>query len=77
MTGLFHILDGDAVVLYRKGTFRQSEVYQRNGELFAKHSGGFIRLLHGGHTSLPDMMWEDLHISAGYSKGPLGRLVLK
>lgn len=77
MSALFHVLEGDAVILFRKGTFRQSEVYQRKGELYAKHAGGFIRLMDGGGTSVPGVVWEDLQTTAKHERGAFGRLVLK
>jgi len=60
--GLFKPIEGSAVVLYNKGIYRQVTVFVRKGELYAKHGGGFVRLMKIGHTSYSNMSWGDISV---------------
>jgi len=72
-TGSFHIVPGETVIIRRGGVFKQVEVYQYGGFLFAKSNGGYIRLLMEGGTSVPNTMHENLQVK--YRVGEFGRLV--
>lgn len=70
---LFHQLDNECVILRSKGVFEQAEVYTRKGELYAKKDAGYMRLVEGGKTSVPNVMWEDLTV-INHTVGEFGRL---
>ena len=60
-SSLFHLIE-DATVIIRtkRGVYRQSTVYRRGERVFAKHGGGFIRLMAHEGTSCADVLWSDL-----------------
>lgn len=58
--GLFHVIEGAQVVLHSRGVFRQVKVYRRGGDIYAAHSGGFIKLFGMGGTSHPNATWKHL-----------------
>ena len=60
--GLFWPIEGSAVVLYNKGIYRQVTIFVRKNELYAKHGGGFVRLMKAGHTSYSNMSWGDISV---------------
>lgn len=60
---LFHVVDGASVVLRSKGVYRQSPLFQRDGNLAARWGGGFIMLRREGGTTLPHVSWD-------YVEGP-------
>jgi hypothetical protein len=71
--GLFHdIADEFVVLVNRRGVYRQAKLYRRDKGLYAGASGGFIRLLTEGGTSVPDIRWEGLTLA--HRVGRLGRL---
>lgn len=57
----FHIIDDAAAILVSKGVYRQAKVYRRGKDLFAGHSGGFIRLYREG-TSLPNVRLDAIDV---------------
>lgn len=73
---LFHKVEGAAVVLRCKGVFRQVDVYQRSGELFAKWGGGFIGLRRGDGTTKPEVLWDYLD-GVQWEEGSLGKLFVR
>lgn len=56
----FHKVDEGAVITLSKGVWRQSDLYRRECNLYAKHGAGFIRLFKGGGTSIPTVSWKAL-----------------
>ena len=59
----FQRVDGEAAVLSENGVFKQVDIYTRNGQLFAKAGGGFVRLMADGSTTkskcrLDALSWE-------------------
>lgn len=61
----FHIIDDGAAIMLRRGIYRQSKIYHRDGVIYAAHSGGFVRLFRGGGTSMPDISWKEIDAGAG------------
>lgn len=62
--GLFQEVEGEVAVLIENGVYRQVPVYKRNGYLYAKVSGGFVRLYADGSTTkakcrLETLTWDD------------------
>lgn len=74
--GLFSIIEGAACVLQSGGVYRQAEVYQRDGGLYAKHGSGFIRLYVKGTTSVPKTVVETLHLEEALFVDEFGRLTI-
>ena len=72
--GLFQQIEGDNAILIERGVFKQADLYSRDGYLFAKASGGFIRLMADGSTSKSSARLEELSIEADLYKDPVGRL---
>lgn len=58
--GLFQEIEGEAAVIVEGGVYKQVPVYKRNGYLYAKVGGGFIRLYADGSTTKPKARLETL-----------------
>ena len=61
--GFFKQVEGEAAVVVSNGVYKQCDVYERNGYLYAKVAGGFVRLMADGSTTnaktrLETMSWE-------------------
>lgn len=70
----FQILEGDQAVLLIGGVYKQCDLYTFNGGLFAKTSGGFVRLKGDGSTSKPNMSLKHLETEISLWSDPFGRL---
>lgn len=70
----FKQLTGETVILQSGGVFKQADSYEWDGKLFAKHSGGFIRLKENGSTSKDGVNIEMLCLDAPLRKDRFGRL---
>jgi len=57
---LFHKIDDAVVILRTRGLFKQTDVYRRGRDVFAKVGGGYIRLLAYGGTTIPATQWQDV-----------------
>jgi hypothetical protein len=57
---LFHVIDDAACILRSRGVFRQVAVYRRDRDIYAQHGSGFVKLMHNGGTSAPNVSWVDL-----------------
>jgi hypothetical protein len=78
---LFHEIEQSHVILASGGVYRQAKLYRRfdghEHQLFAKHGGGFIRLLAASGTSHHSVRWLHLDIDgAMLAKGSIGAPVL-
>lgn len=58
------IPEGQAII-HGKGVYRQVPVFERDGKIYAKHGGGFVRLLQGGGTTSPSVRWADIDTPQG------------
>lgn len=38
------LLDGNALVRYQKGVLKICDIYTRNGDIFIRHSNGFMQI---------------------------------
>lgn len=72
---LFHQIDDAFVILYSRGVYKQAKVYQRDGDLYAGHGSGFVRLSTSG-TSVPHISWSDLQGVPRPIPDRLGRLTI-
>lgn len=70
---LFHIVEGAQVVLRSRGVFRQTPVFRRCQQLYAKWGSGFITLSRGGGTSHPYVSWDHIE-GVAYTEPRLGPL---
>lgn len=61
---LFHAIEDKQAVVrnIKTGVFKQVKLYERNKEIYAGASGGFIRLMTDGRTSSPSVKWDDIEI---------------
>jgi hypothetical protein len=46
----FKQVEGEAAIIISNGVYRQCDLYTRDGYLYAKISGGFVRLMADGAT---------------------------
>ena len=56
----FHIIEDTQIIMRSRGVFRQVAMYRRGVDLYAKHGGGFVRLMARGGTSAPNVSWDDM-----------------
>ena len=69
---LFTVVEGGKAITVEKGVYRQSDVYERGGRLYAMHRTGFARLLTKNMTTVPNLRWDDI-VGIAFSedyKGP-------
>lgn len=66
----FQQSEGNAAIVSEGGVYKQVDIYTREGFLYAKVSGGFVRLMHDGSTSkakmrLVHLTWDGIlyHVS--------------
>lgn len=69
----FQQVEGEAAILVENGVYRQCDLYSRDGYLFAKAGGGFVRLMVDGSTSkararLDFMSWSGPLFSDGMGR---------
>ena len=64
------------VILCRNGLYRQCDAFERNGELYAKSFGGFVRLLGGNTTTLTNCRSIEVNLPAGYVFNAFGKLTV-
>lgn len=60
------IEDGFAI-LYRGGVFRQVNLAERDGFVYAAFGSGFIKIHKGGTTSHKDIKCEEFDIPGGHT----------
>jgi hypothetical protein len=72
--GLFKQEEGDVAVIVAGGVFKQVDLYSRDGYLFAKFGGGFIRLMQDGSTSKAKCRLDTLLTDLPLYRDALGRL---
>jgi hypothetical protein len=74
--GLFQELEGDCAVIIVKGVYKQCPLYTRNGYLYAKTSGGFVKLMSDASTSQPSVRVETLVLEQDLKVDGMGRLMV-
>lgn len=70
----FKEIEGDTALIVERGVFRQVPLYERNGVLFAKAKGGFVRLSENGSTSHDAVSFTELLYEGDLYRDPFGRL---
>ena len=72
-----HKVEEAFIILVRKGSFKQTEVYSRKGYLYARHGSGFIRLQkHEKGTSCPNVYYDDIYLPFEPEYDNIGRMML-
>lgn len=75
MTAMFQHVEGDSAVLVQGGVYKPCDIYVRNdGELYAKASGGFVRLYEDGATSKSGVRLDALISDKQLYRDRFGRL---
>jgi hypothetical protein len=71
-------LEGEQAILQEGGVFKPSPLYTRDGQLFAKAAGGFVRLAADGSTSKVSgrLRFTTLVMSSPLYRNPMGRLAV-
>lgn len=72
--GLFQQAEGAAAVLVENGIYKQVDVYTRNGFIYAKAAGGFVRINADGSTTKAKMRLDTLSYDDQLGIDPVGRL---
>jgi hypothetical protein len=62
----FSIIDGAKAVIVTAGVYRQVDVFERAGYLYAARGNGFVRLLASGKTSDPRTLWRECDVDGGH-----------
>ena len=70
----FKEVEGEAVILVQNGVYKQVPVYVRDGYLYAKISGGFVRIMADGSTTKAKMRLDFMSWSWPLFKDNMGRL---
>lgn len=70
----FQEIEGEAAVLVENGVYKQVPLFARDGYLYAKVSGGFVRLMADGSTTRARMRLDFMSWTGPLCRDPLGRL---
>lgn len=70
-SAMFAKVEGASCVLKIKGVYKQSPVYVRDRELYAKGSGGFVKLKATGVTGNPDITLDAIELPFPVELGKL------
>lgn len=72
----FKQLQGETVILVQNGVYKQADLYEWKGGLFAKFSGGFIRLKENGSTTKDGVSIDTLMFDGELRRDKFGRLAV-
>lgn len=75
--GFFKQVEGEAAVVVENGVYKQVDVYTRDGVLYAKSAGGFVKLYADGSTTKAKLRLETLSWEGALFRGSLGRLLVE
>lgn len=70
----FQEVEGEAAVLVENGVYKQVPLYVRDGFLYAKIGGGFVRIMADGATTKAKCRLDFMSWSGLLAKDALGRL---
>lgn len=73
--GFFKQVEGEAAVLVENGVYKQVDLYTRDGTLYAKTAGGFVKLYADGATTKAKLRIETISWEGALYKDGLGRLL--
>ena len=77
MSDLFTVVPGAQAIVSCKGVFKQCDVYECRGVLFAKYGGGYVKLNEGGGTSKPDLRFDTLSFDGPLWRNEYGYLLIE
>ena len=72
--GMFKQIEGENAVIVEGGVYKQADLYARDGYLYAKVGGGFVRLYADGSTSKARCRLDVLTFSKPLCRDAFGRL---
>lgn len=72
--GMFKQLEGEAAILVENGVYKQVDIYTRDGDLYAKSSGGFVKLNADASTSKARCRLDTISIEKDLYRSKLGWL---
>lgn len=72
--GFFKQVEGEAAIVIINGVFKQVDIYERDGNLYAKTAGGFVRLMADGSTSKAKMSLNYMSWNGKLMRDGMGRL---
>ena len=52
-------------IIHARGVYRQVALFERKGRVYARHGGGYVRLIQGGSTSSPNIRWAEIYTPNG------------
>ena len=61
----FTIIPEGQAIMVSRGVYRQVPVYARGGKVYARHGGGYVRLIQGGSTTAPNIRWVEIDTPNG------------
>ena len=70
----FQEIEGEAAVLVEGGICKQVPLYKRDGYLYAKTGGGFVRLMADGSTSKAKLRLDFMSWEGQLARDGIGRL---
>lgn len=70
----FQEIEGEAAVLVENGVYKQVPLYSRDGYIYAKIGGGFVRLMADGATTKSKMRLDFMSFDQPLFRDALGRL---
>lgn len=70
----FKQVEGEAAVLVESGVYKQVDLYTRDGYLYAKSNGGFVRLMADGSTTKAKQRLDFMTFDGPLMRDALGRL---
>ena len=75
--GLFKEVEGETCVLVMNGIYRQVTIHTRDGWLYARYQGGYVKLYADGCTSKDKLRIDFLTWEGTLYKDRLGRLITR
>ena len=70
----FKEVEGEAAIVVENGVYKQVSLYTRDGHLYAKTSGGFVRLMADGATTKAKLRLDFMSWNGELRRDALGRL---
>lgn len=61
----FTIIPEGQALMVSHGVYQQVPIYVHDGKVYTRHGDGYVRLIHGGSTSAPNIRWAKIDTSNG------------
>ena len=65
-----HVIDDSAVIVRVGSIYKQVRAYRRGTSVYANVRGGYVRLLRGSGTSVPNITWDGIEADGVECFGP-------